>query len=178
MPYRQSKLTRLLQDALGGNSQTLFLACVSPSNTNASETLSTLQYANRARNIKNLPTKNIDASILELQRLRNLNKIFQCELVKHKFGSSKHHQEISLDDVGVVDEELFKQTEVTDYMTMLYNKAECENGSESALNGFIMPSISSSKTHDEQHKQHITSLSPTKDSTTETRVNDHNVKNL
>mmetsp|Transcript_39711 Transcript_39711/g.58002 ORF Transcript_39711/g.58002 Transcript_39711/m.58002 type:complete len:92 (+) Transcript_39711:123-398(+) len=47
VPYRQSKLTRLLHDALGGNSQTLFLACVSPSDTNASETLSTLQYANR-----------------------------------------------------------------------------------------------------------------------------------
>ena len=53
VPYRQSKLTRLLQDALGGNSQTLFLACVSPSDTNASETLSTLNYANRARNIRN-----------------------------------------------------------------------------------------------------------------------------
>ena len=46
VPYRQSKLTRLLQEALGGNSQTLFLACVSPSDTNASETLSTLIYAN------------------------------------------------------------------------------------------------------------------------------------
>ncbi|EED95723.1 predicted protein, partial [Thalassiosira pseudonana CCMP1335] len=55
VPYRQSKLTRLLQDALGGNSQTLFLACVSPSDTNASETISTLQYANRARNIRNAP---------------------------------------------------------------------------------------------------------------------------
>ena len=68
VPYRQSKLTRLLQDALGGNSQTLFLACVSPSNTNASETLSTLHYANRARNIRNAPTKNIDATAVELQR--------------------------------------------------------------------------------------------------------------
>jgi len=58
VPYRQSKLTRLFQDALGGNSTALFLACVSPSDTNASETLSTLHYANRARNIKNAPTKN------------------------------------------------------------------------------------------------------------------------
>jgi kinesin family protein 4/21/27 len=43
----------LLQDSLGGNSQTLMIACVSPSNTNYGETISTLQYANRARNIKN-----------------------------------------------------------------------------------------------------------------------------
>ncbi|MFN9982557.1 MAG: hypothetical protein ACK53Y_21695, partial [bacterium] len=54
IPYRQSKLTRLLQDALGGNSQTLFLACVSPADIHVNETLSTLYYANRARNIKNV----------------------------------------------------------------------------------------------------------------------------
>ncbi|PKY45977.1 kinesin-domain-containing protein, partial [Rhizophagus irregularis] len=53
IPYRDSKLTRLLQDSLGGNSQTLMLACVSPSDSNFMETLNTLKYANRARNIKN-----------------------------------------------------------------------------------------------------------------------------
>ncbi|KAI9282205.1 hypothetical protein BY458DRAFT_497488 [Sporodiniella umbellata] len=53
VPYRDSKLTRLLQDSLGGNSQTLMMACVSPSDSNFAETLSTLKYANRARNIKN-----------------------------------------------------------------------------------------------------------------------------
>jgi kinesin family protein 4/21/27 len=58
--YRESKLTRLLQDALGGNSQTFFLACVSPAEVNVSETLSTLRYANRARNIQNKPIKNTD----------------------------------------------------------------------------------------------------------------------
>ncbi|KAI8074623.1 hypothetical protein BC940DRAFT_288690 [Gongronella butleri] len=53
VPYRDSKLTRLLQDSLGGNSQTLMVACVSPADANFAETLSTLKYANRARNIKN-----------------------------------------------------------------------------------------------------------------------------
>jgi len=42
IPYRNSKLTHLLRDALGGNSQTLFLACISPAESNESETLSTL----------------------------------------------------------------------------------------------------------------------------------------
>lgn len=51
--YRDSKLTRLLQDSLGGNSRTLMIACVSPSDGDFPETLSTLKYANRARNIKN-----------------------------------------------------------------------------------------------------------------------------
>lgn len=53
IPYRDSKLTRLLQDSLGGNAHTLMIACVSPAEWNAGETLNTLKYANRARNIKN-----------------------------------------------------------------------------------------------------------------------------
>lgn len=53
VPYRDSKLTRLLQDSLGGNSQTLMIACISPTDRDFMETLNTLKYANRARNIKN-----------------------------------------------------------------------------------------------------------------------------
>ncbi|KAL0872694.1 hypothetical protein Bca101_022399 [Brassica carinata] len=53
IPYRVSKLTRLLQDSLGGNSKTVMIACVSPAITDVEETLHTLRYANCARNIKN-----------------------------------------------------------------------------------------------------------------------------
>ncbi len=53
VPYRDSKLTRLLQDSLGGNAHTLMIACVSPAEWNVGETVNTLKYANRARNIKN-----------------------------------------------------------------------------------------------------------------------------
>ncbi|KAG1826831.1 kinesin domain-containing protein [Suillus subaureus] len=53
VPYRDSKLTRLLQDSLGGNAHTLMIACVSPTEWNIGETVNTLKYANRARNIKN-----------------------------------------------------------------------------------------------------------------------------
>nr|BAA07612.1 kinesin protein [Caenorhabditis elegans] len=60
IPYRDSKLTRLLQDSLGGNTKTIMIACVSPSSDNYDETLSTLRYANRAKNIKNKPTINED----------------------------------------------------------------------------------------------------------------------
>ncbi|KAI9277030.1 hypothetical protein BDA99DRAFT_474946 [Phascolomyces articulosus] len=72
VPYRDSKLTRLLQDSLGGNSQTLMLACVSPSDSNFMETLNTLKYANRARNIKNRVTINQDfaGSSIEINQLR------------------------------------------------------------------------------------------------------------
>ncbi|KAG0241566.1 Kinesin-like protein kif21b [Actinomortierella wolfii] len=60
VPYRDSKLTRLLQDSLGGNSATLMLACVSAADVDANETLSTLVYANRARNIRNRVVINQD----------------------------------------------------------------------------------------------------------------------
>uniref|UniRef100_A0A914HRL1 Kinesin-like protein n=1 Tax=Globodera rostochiensis TaxID=31243 RepID=A0A914HRL1_GLORO len=53
VPYRDSKLTRLLQDSLGGNSRTLMIACASPNEPDQAETFSTLNYANRAKNIKN-----------------------------------------------------------------------------------------------------------------------------
>ncbi|ORZ11891.1 hypothetical protein BCR42DRAFT_420830, partial [Absidia repens] len=74
IPYRDSKLTRLLQDSLGGNSQTLMMACVSPSDSNFGETLNTLRYANRARNIKNRVTVNQDfaGNSLEVNQLRSL----------------------------------------------------------------------------------------------------------
>jgi kinesin family protein 3/17 len=53
VPYRNSKLTRLLQDSLGGNSKTLMFANLGPAEYNYDESLSTLRYANRAKNIKN-----------------------------------------------------------------------------------------------------------------------------
>ena len=58
-PYRDSKLTRLLQDSLGGNSRTIMVACVSPAESNVEESANTLRYASRARNIQNSATKNI-----------------------------------------------------------------------------------------------------------------------
>jgi hypothetical protein len=60
VPYRDSKLTRLLQDSLGGNTKTLMVAAVSPSSDAYEETLSTLRYADRAKSITNKPKINED----------------------------------------------------------------------------------------------------------------------
>lgn len=70
IPYRDSKLTRLLQDSLGGNAKTVMIANCGPADYNYNETLSTLRYANRAKNIKNKPKINEDpkdAKIREYQ---------------------------------------------------------------------------------------------------------------
>ncbi|KAF8572316.1 hypothetical protein P879_00989, partial [Paragonimus westermani] len=79
VPYRDSKLTRLLQDSLGGNTKTLMIACLSPADNNYDESLSTLRYANRAKNIQNKPKINEDPkdALLrqyqdEINRLRQL----------------------------------------------------------------------------------------------------------
>ena len=60
IPYRDSKLTRMLQDSLGGNTKTLMIAAISPASDNYDETMSTLRYASRAKMIKNKPTVNMD----------------------------------------------------------------------------------------------------------------------
>ncbi|KIJ44067.1 hypothetical protein M422DRAFT_228691 [Sphaerobolus stellatus SS14] len=79
VPYRESKLTRLLQDSLGGRTKTCIIATVSPAKSNIEETLSTLEYALRAKSIRNKPeinqrlTKNalLKEYINEIERLKS-----------------------------------------------------------------------------------------------------------
>nr|AYV89279.1 kinesin KIF3B isoform X2 [Tetranychus evansi] len=79
IPYRDSKLTRLLQDSLGGNSKTVMVANIGPASYNYEETLITLRYASRAKNIKNRPRVNEDPKDallrefqMEIERLKVL----------------------------------------------------------------------------------------------------------
>uniref|UniRef100_A0A672IAD8 Kinesin-like protein KIF21B n=1 Tax=Salarias fasciatus TaxID=181472 RepID=A0A672IAD8_SALFA len=86
VPYRDSKLTRLLQDSLGGNSRTVMIACVSPSDRDFMETLNTLKYANRARNIKNKVVVNQDKTSQQISALRAEIARLQMELMEYKAG--------------------------------------------------------------------------------------------
>jgi Kinesin motor domain len=84
-PYRDSKLTRLLQDSLGGNSKTIMIACVSPADYNLDESINTLRYATTARSIQNTATQNIVQSltkeeVAKLQRENQLLKLHVEEL--------------------------------------------------------------------------------------------------
>lgn len=67
IPYRDSKLTRLLQNSLGGNSKTIMIANIGPSSYNYNETLTTLRYAHRAKTIQNKPVKNEDPQDAKLK---------------------------------------------------------------------------------------------------------------
>ena len=75
IPYRDSKLTRLLQDSLGGNTKTVMVANVGPADYNYDETMNTLRYASRAKNIQNKPRINEDPKDALLRE-------YQEELVK------------------------------------------------------------------------------------------------
>lgn len=87
--YRDSKLTRLLQDSLGGNSITLMIACVSPADYNVAETLSTLRYADRALQIKNKPVVNLDPHAAEVNMLKDIIQKLRVELLANgKMSSS------------------------------------------------------------------------------------------
>ncbi|MGH0172746.1 UNVERIFIED_CONTAM: hypothetical protein FKN15_068882 [Acipenser sinensis] len=77
VPYRDAKITRILKDSLGGNAKTVMITCISPSSFNFDESLNSLKYANRAKNIKNKPIVNynpdwdrMDEMELEIRALR------------------------------------------------------------------------------------------------------------
>lgn len=88
IPYRDSKLTRLLQDSLGGNTKTVMIAAISPADYNYDETLSTLRYASRAKNIKNKPTVNEDPKDTLLRQYEDEIKMLKEALVKMSKGGT------------------------------------------------------------------------------------------
>ncbi|XP_074644336.1 chromosome-associated kinesin KIF4A-like [Tubulanus polymorphus] len=118
IPYRDSKLTRLLQDSLGGNSHTLMIACVSPADNNMEETLNTLRYADRARKIKNKPVVNRDPQAAEILRLRQLVQELQMRNitvdlssnseVTEKPGTSHYSSNSNLGKLKSLEEENMK----------------------------------------------------------------------
>lgn len=80
IPYRESKLTRLLEDSLGGNSNTLMISCLSPADIYLDESLTTLRYATNTRFIKNKPKINKNDNILLLKQLNNEINLLNSDL--------------------------------------------------------------------------------------------------
>ncbi|CAN8010888.1 unnamed protein product, partial [Ixodes pacificus] len=110
IPYRDSKLTRLLQDSLGGNTRTLMLACLSPADSNYDETLSTLRYANRAKNIQNRPCVNEDPKDALLREYREELERLKQLLTGRNFRASREHT--PPEEGGNVEEERVAESHV------------------------------------------------------------------
>ncbi|MEE6474474.1 hypothetical protein FKM82_010395 [Ascaphus truei] len=105
VPYRDSVLTWLLKDSLGGNSKTIMIATISPADINYGETLSTLRYANRAKNIINKPTINEDCNVKLIRELR-------AEIVRLKALLAQGNQIALLDSPTALSmEEKLQQNE-------------------------------------------------------------------
>lgn len=87
IPYRDSKLTMLLMDSIGGTAKTLMIACVSPSSVYSDETMSTLNYASRTMNIKNKPLVQMDSKERAAEGLREENELYveENEFLKNEF---------------------------------------------------------------------------------------------
>ncbi|KAM6462918.1 kinesin-like protein KIF3C isoform 2-T2 [Liasis olivaceus] len=92
IPYRDSKLTRLLQDSLGGNAKTIMVATLGPASHSYDETLSTLRFANRAKNIKNKPRVNEDPKDTLLREFQEEIIRLKAQLEKRGMLSKKRRR--------------------------------------------------------------------------------------
>ncbi|KAJ0004813.1 hypothetical protein NQD34_011027 [Periophthalmus magnuspinnatus] len=131
IPYRESKLTRILQDSLGGRTKTSIIATVSPSSSNMEETLSTLEYASRAKNIMNKPevnqkltkrtlikeyTEEIERLKRDLAATRDKNGVYlSAENYESMVGQINSHEEQITeytDKIAAMEDEIKKITEL------------------------------------------------------------------
>uniref|UniRef100_A0AC35UDL1 Kinesin motor domain-containing protein n=1 Tax=Rhabditophanes sp. KR3021 TaxID=114890 RepID=A0AC35UDL1_9BILA len=112
IPYRDSKLTRLLQDSLGGNSKTLMIACISPNDADLLESTSTLNYADRAKKIKNKVQVN-QSGDKKLKALMAENAKLKSELARFKNG------EITCDDAENENRQLNGKLKASEGVTTL-----------------------------------------------------------
>lgn len=120
-PFRDSKLTRLLRDSLGGTASTVMIACVGPEEDHRDETLNTLRYAARARNVANVAVRHVAAPNFEalVENLRKENAELKAQLVllrqapssvlvaSTNFSDDEDDDEREGDDVGRFTEEAF-----------------------------------------------------------------------
>ncbi|KAM7395080.1 hypothetical protein PAMA_006704 [Pampus argenteus] len=94
VPYRDSKLTRLLQDSLGGNAKTVMVATLGPAPQHYDETLTTLRYANRAKNIQNQPRVNEDPKDALLREFQREIARLRAQLNHRKWRSQQKKEQV------------------------------------------------------------------------------------
>ncbi|XP_069494754.1 stAR-related lipid transfer protein 9-like isoform X2 [Ambystoma mexicanum] len=113
IPYRDSILTWLLKDSLGGNSKTLMIATVSPSSASYNETMSTLRYASNAKNIINTPRVNEDTNVKLIRELRQeidrLKTMLMTFELRNSSPSFSDDRDGSLSDLVLQNEQKIEQ---------------------------------------------------------------------
>nr|XP_060618119.1 kinesin-like protein KIF27 isoform X1 [Anolis sagrei ordinatus] len=99
IPYRDAKITRILKDSLGGNAKTVMITCISPSSSEFDESLNSIKYANRAKNIRNKPIVNYNPDrdrIDEMEfTIKLLREALQNQQVSEQNSGSRVSQDLS-----------------------------------------------------------------------------------
>ena len=80
VPYRDSKMTRLLKDSLGGNTQSIMIACIAPTSLTYEETVNTLKYATRARIIRTRAVRNVKEIEIDVSQYKNIIESLKNEI--------------------------------------------------------------------------------------------------
>ena len=164
IPYRNSKLTRILQDSLGGNTKTVMVANIGPADYNYEESLNTIRYANRAKNIVNKPRINEDpkdAMIREFQE--EIMKL--RELLAQKLGRTvtKDGQIVSLDNneqamQKQMEEELAKQAKELKKKQEEIDKVEAEGAMVKEEKEKLLEALNKQKEEQEKVKKECEEL--------------------
>lgn len=141
IPYRESNLTRLLQDSLGGRTKTTIIATISPAQCNIEETLSTLDYAHKAKSIRNKPEVNqklvkkavikefndeIDRLKRELWAAREKNGVYLPTEIYQETQQTVERQKDEIRELTIknqtIDDEFLKLTEAHEATKLLLGK--------------------------------------------------------
>ncbi|GKT28009.1 Kinesin-like protein KIF13A [Aduncisulcus paluster] len=144
VPYRESELTKILSDSLGGTAMTSMIAAISPANINFDETMSTLRYANNVKKIKNKPVRNISPEQQKISDLQDEVRLLREKLAqvgglsdeelaakrerekKEKEAMEAKYKEMIEEQKKQFEEELKKQRELASQTTVVRKKEEKE----------------------------------------------------
>ncbi|XP_070494506.1 kinesin-like protein KIF13A isoform X4 [Chironomus tepperi] len=155
VPYRDSVLTWLLKDNLGGNSKTVMVATISPSADNYEETLSTLRYADRAKRIVNHAVINEDPNARIIRELRKEVEMLK-EMLKHATGCSPVGDRMDIHDKITESENLMKQISQT-WEDKLKTTERIQNERQQALEKMGI-SVQASGIQVEKNKYYLVNL--------------------
>lgn len=122
IPYRDSKLTRILQDSLGGNSKTTMIACISMAREDFAETYSTVNYAARARHIKNIVVVNKDPNTVLIESLTAQVQNLQKELAELRSESKEAPKSAEIESEIAVC-----RREITDLRDLIAHREQRES---------------------------------------------------
>ncbi|CAH8556762.1 unnamed protein product [Heterobilharzia americana] len=169
VPYRDSKLTRILQESLGGNARTTMVICCSPAAFNDAETKSTLMFGMRAKTIKNLVTVNEELTADEWRRRfeREKEKVRKLRIIVSHLENELKRWRVG---ESVAQAEWFTENQ---YATAMDEVKDITNPQAALITSSMLDSITATSTVTNTPQVHPSFTSPASDSNITNRVTSH-----